>query len=90
MHTISLNMLKKYVALLVESMTTVRQMDELNNAFVIATKNKPRGLGGRWPRKLQSLGYYKAEEYQLFVMWCLQYILDHLNLKKILYLVEWN
>jgi len=37
-------------------------------------------LGVHWPQKLKTLGYYKAEEYQLFVMQCLPYILNHLNL----------
>jgi hypothetical protein len=40
MHIISLNILKKYVALLVKSMTLVGQMGGLKNALVIATKNK--------------------------------------------------
>ena len=75
-------MLKKYVALLVDSMSALGRFDELEEALVIALKHKPKGLGGRWPRKLKSLGYYKAEEYQLFVMWCLPYILDHLDLKR--------
>lgn len=82
MHTVSLNILKKYVTLLVESMSTVGQMEELERALAIATQHRPQGLGGRWPRKLKCLGFYKAEEYQVFVMWCLPYILDHLDLRK--------
>lgn len=80
MHVLSLNILKKYVALLVETMQQTGQMLELEKALAIVTQHRPKGLGGRWPRKLKSVGYYKAEEYQLFVMWCLPYILDHFNL----------
>jgi hypothetical protein len=38
-------------------------MDELEKELVITTQHKPRGLGGRWPRKLKSLGLYKVEKY---------------------------
>ena len=41
---------------------------------------RPLDVGARWPRSISSLGYYKAEEYQIFVMWCLSHILDYLNL----------
>jgi len=43
-------------------------------------KLSPATLGTRWPRSIESPGFYKAEEYQIFVMWCLPHVLDHLNL----------
>jgi hypothetical protein len=80
MHILSLNILKKYVALLVSTMEKVGWMLELETTLAIVTRQRPKGWGGCWPRKFKSLGYYKAEEYQLLVMWCLPYFLDHLNL----------
>jgi hypothetical protein len=80
MHILSLNILKKYVALLVSTMEKIGWMLELETTLAIVTCQRPKGLGGCWPWKFKSLGYYKTEEYQLFIMWCLPYILDHLNL----------
>ncbi len=80
MHILSLNILKKYVALLVSTMEKVGRMPKLEITLTIVICQRPKGLGGHWPWKLKFLGYNKAEEYQLFVMWCLAYILDHLNI----------
>ncbi len=37
-------------------------------------------LGAWWPRSTKSLGFYKVEEYQIFVMWCLPHVLYILDL----------
>jgi hypothetical protein len=37
-------------------------------------------LGARWPRSTKSLGFYKVEEYQMFIMWCLPHVLYLLDL----------
>lgn len=59
----SFNMLKNNVASLLDNMIVVGEVDELKNILAIATEYKSRGLERRWPQNLQSLKYYKAEEY---------------------------
>ena len=49
-------------------------------AMATMRKIRPSDVGARWPRSISSLGYYKVEEYQIFVMRCLPHILDHLGL----------
>jgi hypothetical protein len=42
---------------------------------------KPQRLGARKPRDIDSLRYYKVEEYQYFIiMWWLPHVLNHLDL----------
>ena len=53
---------------------------DIDLAMATMKKLRPVGFGARWPQNLTSIGYYKTEEYQIFVMWCLPHILDHLNL----------
>jgi hypothetical protein len=68
MRILSLNILKKYVALLVSTMEKVGWTLELEATLAIVMHQKPKGLWGCWPWKFKSLGYYKVEEYHLFVM----------------------
>jgi hypothetical protein len=56
------------------------QIKDLDGALQIVKKLSPATLGARWPRSTKSLGFYKVEEYQIFVMWCLPHVLDHLDL----------
>jgi hypothetical protein len=43
-------------------------------------KLSPTTLGASWLKNIKSLGLYQAEEYQIFVMWCLPHVVDHLDL----------
>ena len=80
MHILSLCVFKKYVHLLVKYAEERGLSKEVDEAMATMRKIRPLDVGARWPRSIYSLGYYKAEEYQIFVMWCLPHILDHLNL----------
>jgi hypothetical protein len=80
MHTLSLCIFKKYVLLLTKYAEEIGKMRDIDLAMATVKKLRPVGFGARWPQNLASIGYYKVEEYQIFVMWCLPHILDHLNL----------
>jgi hypothetical protein len=56
------------------------KIKDLDGALQTVKNLSPARLGARWPRSAESLGFYKAEEYQIFVMWCLPHVLDHLDL----------
>lgn len=80
MHILSLCVFKKYVHLLVKYAEERGLSKDVDEAMATMRKIRPLDVGARWPRSISSLGYYKAEEYQIFVMWCLPHIVDHLNL----------
>ena len=80
MHILALCIFKKYVHMLVQYGEQHGRAKDIDAALYAVKHCRPQGLGARWPRNISSLGYYKAEEYQLFVMWCLPHILDHLNI----------
>jgi hypothetical protein len=56
------------------------KIKDLDGVLQIVKKLSLATLGARWPRSTKSLGFYKVEEYQIFVMWCLPHVLDHLDL----------
>ncbi len=37
-------------------------------------KSRPTRLQAKWLKSIDSLGYYKAENYQIFIMWCLPHV----------------
>ena len=80
MHVMSLCIFKKYVLLLIKYAEGIGKTRDIDLAMASVKKLRPVGFGARWPRNLASIGYYKAEAYQIFVKWCLPHILDHLNL----------
>ncbi len=80
MHTLSLCVFKKYVHMLVKYAARNGKIKDLDGALQTVKNLSPARLGARWPRSAESLGFYKAEEYQIFVMWCLPHVLDHLDL----------
>ena len=43
---------------------------------------RPKGLGQRWPTSLDVLGFFKADEYTNFILWCLPFILEKLQIEK--------
>jgi hypothetical protein len=80
MHTLALCVFKKFVHMLVKYVARNGKIKDLDGALQTVKKLSPATLGARWPRSTKSLGFYKVEEYQIFVMWCLPHVLDHLNL----------
>ncbi len=80
MHILALCVFKKYVHMLVKYAPGNGKIKDLDGALQIVKKLSLVTLGAKWPRSTESLGFYKAEEYQIFVMWCLPHVLDHLDL----------
>jgi len=80
MQILTLCVFKKYVYMLVKYAAGNGKIKDLDGALQTVKKLSPATLGTRWPRSTKSLGFYKAEEYQIFVMWCLPHVLDHLDL----------
>jgi hypothetical protein len=79
-HTLTLCVFKRYVHMLVKYATGNGKIKDLDGVLQIVKKLSPTTLWARWPRSGESLGFYKVEEYQIFVMWCLPHVLDHLDL----------
>ncbi len=77
MHILTLCVFKKYVHMLVKYVAGNGKIKDLDGSLQIVKKLSRVTLGARWPRSTKSLGFYKAEEYQIFVMWCLPHVLDH-------------
>jgi hypothetical protein len=44
------------------------KIKDLDGALQTVKKLSPATLVTRWPRSTESLGFYKAKEYQIFVM----------------------
>ncbi len=80
MHTLALCVFKKYVHMLVKYGERNGKIKNLDGALQIAKKLNPTTLGASWPRSIEFVGFYKAEDYQIFVMWCLPHVVDHLGL----------
>ena len=79
MHILPLNLFKGFVEHLVQKGLA----HELDIAIQEITKYRPKLLGARWPSDVENrLSYWKAEEYQLFMMWCLPYCIDKLRISK--------
>lgn len=78
-----LTCLKKYVEHFIDVLGTSRtEKGEIDKTLRDVTKARPKGVGSRWPRDPTTrIGYFKAEEYQNFVMWILPYMLDCLSVK---------
>ncbi|KAL3690508.1 hypothetical protein R1sor_016817 [Riccia sorocarpa] len=81
MHVIALSMFKKYTELLKKDVEASRvRRDRFVNALQEVTRKKPRLLHGRWPKDVFTrLGYFKAEEYTNFILYCLPHILHELD-----------
>jgi hypothetical protein len=71
MHTLALCVFKKYVHMLVKYVAGNGKIKDLDGALKTVKKLSLATFGARWPRSTESLGFYKAEKYQIFVMWCL-------------------
>ncbi len=86
MHTLTLCVFKKYVYMLVKYAEGNGKIKDLDGALQAVKKLSPATLGARWPRSTKSLGFYKVKKYQIFVMWCLPHVLDHLDLGLVAFL----
>lgn len=79
MHILALCLFKKYCELLVGSASSSVHSDQakkLEAALQEVTKKRPKRFDGRWPKDpLTRLGYFKAEEFTRFVMFCVPHIL---------------
>lgn len=81
MHILPLCLFKKYTSKLKEECQSKGNV--LEKALEEVTAHRPSDLRARWPSGiLDRLGYWKAEEYVLFIQWCLPYVLDRLGLRK--------
>jgi hypothetical protein len=76
MHILALCVFKKFVEILVLKVFESNKYI-LEEALERITILRPGDLGSRWPHNPNSrLGYWKAEEYTLFIRWCLPHVLD--------------
>ncbi|MCO5591018.1 hypothetical protein L7F22_044994 [Adiantum nelumboides] len=80
MHTLSLNVFKKYIAHLLQ-MADASQKKEIDAAVRALTKVVPSSIRyGRWPHAPSAYSdSFKAEENQKFIQWCLPYIIKTVN-----------
>lgn len=80
MHILALNVFKKYVHVLVHSFQK-QDWPKFEDALAEVTRRRPKGFDGRWPKKpFERLGYFKAEEYSRFVMFCVPHILREMKI----------
>ncbi|KAL3686430.1 hypothetical protein R1sor_009004 [Riccia sorocarpa] len=77
MHVLALSMFKKYTELLKrDAERTSAGRDALVAGLAEVTRKKPKCLKGRWPKDpLSRLGYFKAEKYTNFIIYCVPHIL---------------
>jgi len=80
MHTLALCVFKKYVHMLVKYGERNGKIKDLDSVLQTAKKLNPTTLEASWPNSIEFVGFYKAEDYQIFVMWCLPHVVDHLDL----------
>ena len=85
MHVLALCIFKKYVHLFVKNMTEMERESELEETLHIISQPtcKSKCLGHRWLISITTLGFFKAEEYTNFVLWCLSFVLDKLGIENI-------
>lgn len=82
MHVLALCMFKKFCELLQKQYEKIPDLRcKLEEALAEVTQRRPRRFDGRWPNSFFSrLGYFKAEEYTRFVIYCVPHILSELKL----------
>ncbi|KAL3696395.1 hypothetical protein R1sor_010471 [Riccia sorocarpa] len=81
MHVLALSMFKKYTEILKRDVeNNPVQRAQFMEALTELTKKRPKVLKGRWPSDpFTRLGYFKAEEYSKFVLYCIPHILHVCN-----------
>ena len=81
MHILVFCIFKKYyVQMIVKYAKQNERVKDIDTPMEVVKNIRPQGLETRWLRNLSSLGYSKAEEVQIWIIWCLPHILDHLNI----------
>lgn len=81
MHILPLCIFKKYILKLKEDCNS--RSIQLEKALEEVTRHRPSDLGARWPSGITTrFGYWKAEEFILFIQWCLPYVLDRMGYEK--------
>ena len=79
MHILPLNLFKTFVEHLIQKGLA----KELDVALHDITILRPKKLGFRWLFGMENrLAFWKAEEYQLFIMWCLSYCIKKVQISK--------
>lgn len=81
MHCISLNIFKKYVEEFINTYgKTASDRAKIEKALSIVHAARLKTMAGRWPQAPTTrLKFFKAEEYQLYIMWCLHYTMTHIK-----------
>ncbi|CAM6118115.1 unnamed protein product [Calypogeia fissa] len=81
MHILALCLFKKYCELLVSSVDRSDQKT-FEDALSEVTARRPKGFDGRWPKKpFDRLGYFKAEEFTRFIIFCVPHILREIGIR---------
>ncbi len=80
MHILALCLFKKYCEVLVSSIPRSGQKT-FEDALSEVTARRPKGFDGRWPKKpFDRLGYFKAEEFTRFIIYCVPHILREVGI----------
>lgn len=80
MHILALCLFKKYCELLVGSIPR-GDHKKFEDALDEVTARKPIGFDGRWPKApFERLGYFKAEEFTRFILYCVPHILHEMDI----------
>ena len=78
MHIFPLNLFKSFMDHLVsegEALVIDEALDEISI-------QRPKRLGARWPTGCANrLSYWKAKEFQHFILWCLPYYMENVKLQ---------
>lgn len=86
MHILTLCIFKKYVSLLVQIFIDLGMKNDLEETLRVVSQSvcRLKGLEQRWPTSLNALGFFKAEEYTNLILWCLPFIVERLQIKKLM------
>ena len=80
MHILALCLFKKYCEMLVTSIPRGDQKT-FEDALSEVTSRRPKGFDGRWPKKpFDRLGYFKAQEFTRFIIFCVPHILREVGI----------
>ena len=84
MHILAICVSKSMCPFLVQTFTDLGREKDLEEALRIVSQPayRPKWLGQRWPTSLNALRFFKAKEYTNFILWCLPFILEKLQIEK--------
>ena len=79
MHILPLNLFKTFVEHLVQKGLAKKLDVALRDIIML----RPKKLGSKWPSGMENrLVFWKAKEYQVFIMWCLSYCIEKVQISK--------